>query len=615
MKKVFSLIVLVLVSSWSFAQADLFVSNGSYVYVDGDGFTDADPTIAPLFVTDDIDLEDNAYLYLRDGAQLIQGNNIGNSGLGRLSVFQSGTVHNWAYNYWCSPVGNVFDTDGVTPLDNSINNPFRALNQLFDFTGHTNPALNPITSTAATFINGYDGVSSPLQISNRWIYTYDPGTTYSEWDFVAHLGRVRPGYGFTMKGTSGSGNNQLYDFRGKANNGTISTDVLNGEQTLVGNPYPSSIDARAYIWDTVNRNSINGTLYFWEQDLSVNSHYIANYVGGYATYTINEFATLGTFIPATFNTHNADGTVNTVGPSSTSLKNVFRYIPIGQGFMVEGNSAVNTTARTTNAMRIFVKEGSQSEFFRTTENNTVSYDEFIYNEDGLQIIPDDYKRFRLNVDFNETYTRQLLHNFHDSATDGFDYGLESKSPYNLDSDSYWVLDDEAYVGQAHAFDMELRIPIVVNLSEQQPLRFRIFDVQNFGDQPIYLHDIENDLYVNLRAQNYDLNLPEGDYLNRFEITFTNEEDTLSNEEASLSDFLVFQDQSNSQLTIKNPNSLDISSVSLFDVSGKQVFNAIDLELQNTYRFSTKTLSDGVYVTLITLKNNETLSKKLVIKNN
>ena len=612
MKKLYCIVFVLCIFNLTFSQADLFVSNGSFVYIDGNGFTDGDPSIAPVYVTNDIDLEADGYVYLRDGAQLMQGNNVGNSGLGRLSVFQSGTVHNWAYNYWCSPVGNVFQTDGITPLDNSVNNPFKALNQFYDFTGDPDPDLNPITSTPASFITAYDGISSPLQISSRWIYTYDPGTVYSEWDFESDIGDVDAGYGFTMKGTQGS-TNQLYDFRGKPNNGTITTAVLSGEQTLVGNPYPSAIDSRAYIWDTVNRNAFNGTLYFWEQDLSVNSHYIADYVGGYATYTINEFATLGTFTPAPFNTHNPDGTINTPGSSSTSLKRIYRYIPVGQGFMVEGNSVANTSIRTTNAMRIYVKEGAQSEFFRSAENNTVSYDEFIYNEDGLQIIPDDYKRFRLNVDFNETYTRQLLHNFHDTATNGFDYGLESKSPSNLQSDAYWILDEESYVAQAHSFDLDLKIPLVVNVAEQQPLRFRIFDVQNFDSQPIYLHDIENDVYVNLREQNYDLNLPQGDYSERFEITFTTE-NTLSNEVISLSDVLIYQDNNNAQLTIKNPNSLAITSVTLFDVSGKQLFNAIDLDTQNNYTFSTKHLSDGVYVTVISVDNTNTLTKKVVIKN-
>ena len=38
---------------------------------------------------------------------LIQGTGTtGNSGVGELSVYQSGNTNQWAYNYWCSPVGN-----------------------------------------------------------------------------------------------------------------------------------------------------------------------------------------------------------------------------------------------------------------------------------------------------------------------------------------------------------------------------------------------------------------------------------------------------------------------------------------------------------------------------
>ncbi|NRA91874.1 MAG: T9SS type A sorting domain-containing protein [Psychroserpens sp.] len=608
MKKILLFVCALLIVNVIYSQADLFVGNGSYVFVDGTEFNDGDPAVAPLYVTDEIDLDNNGYLYLRNGAQLIQGNDVGNSGLGRLSVYQNGTVHNWAYNYWCSPVGNVFDTDGTTPLDNTVNNPFKASNLIYDSTGL-------ITSTLATFTSAYDGTSSPLQISNRWLYTYNPGAAYSEWDFVADTGDVGPGYGFTMKGTSGSGNNQLYDFRGKANNGTMITNVLNGNLTLAGNPYPSAIDARDYIWDTTNRNSITGTLFFWEQDLSVNSHYIAAYVGGYATYTINETATMESFTPATFDTYDAAGNLVTTGSPSSSGKTVGRYIPIGQGFMIEGNSGANTTARTTNSMRIFVKEGAQSEFFRTSENTSVNYNAFVYDEFGYQIIPDDYKRFRLNIDFDETYTRQLLHNFHDSATEGFDYGMESKFFSNLSADCYWVLEDDAYVTQAHAFDLELKIPLVVKVEDQQPVRFRIFDVQNFDDsQPIYIHDIENDLYVDLRSQNYDINLPVGTFSDRFEITFINKE-TLSNNEVSISDFNVFQNNSLEQLTIKNPLGYDVKSVSLFDVAGKQVFRQMDLGTDSTYHFSTKSISDGVYVTVIELKENSNVTKKVVIKNN
>uniref|UniRef100_UPI004048F0AF T9SS type A sorting domain-containing protein n=2 Tax=Gelidibacter sp. TaxID=2018083 RepID=UPI004048F0AF len=573
-----------------FGYAQLYVENDAYIFVNDN----------VLFSTDYVNLNDtDSYLYLRNEAQLIQGNgSIGNSGIGNLSVQQNGTVHEFAYNYWCSPVGN-------TQTNTFLNRPFIANNQLFEET------LAPITSVPATFISGHNGISSPLQISQRWLYTYDPGVAYSEWDHISSTGQADAGYGFTMKGTNGSGNNQLYDFRGKPNNGTINTNVLLGQQTLVGNPYPSALDAQAYIWDTINRNTMTGTLYFWEQDLSVTSHFVADYVGGYAAYTIAEFAPVGTFVPATFDTYNSDGSLNTTGGTSSSGKQTRRFLPIGQGFMIEG--LVNGIARTTNTMRLFVKEGTQSEFFRTAYHSS-EIKETHYNDDGFEIVPHDFKRFRINIDFNNTYTRQLVQNFHQTATNGFDRGLESKFSETISSDAYWPLDDDSYVAQAFSFDTNLRIPVVVKLATQQPLRFRIFDIQNFDNsQPIYLHDIVANLYIDLRTQDYNINLPHGNYTNRFEITFTNAT-TLSDNEADGDDFKVFQNNTASQITILNPNNLNVKEVSLFDITGKRILKFNSLVSQSEYHFSTKNLSEGVYVVKISLKNSNTISKKVIVKN-
>ena len=34
-------------------------------------------------------------------------------------------------------------------------------------------------------------------------------------------------------------------------------------------------------------NTIDGSLFYWEQDLSVMAHHTEDYAGGYATYTIS----------------------------------------------------------------------------------------------------------------------------------------------------------------------------------------------------------------------------------------------------------------------------------------------------------------------------------------
>ena len=90
-----------------------------------------------------------------------------------------------------------------------------------------------------------------------------------------------------MKGTDAG--NQQYDFRGKPNEGEILVDIEPGQETLIGNPYPSALDAALLIHDPANSGLLEtATLYYWEQDQSIASHNLTAYSGGYASYTITD---------------------------------------------------------------------------------------------------------------------------------------------------------------------------------------------------------------------------------------------------------------------------------------------------------------------------------------
>ena len=159
----------------------------------------------------------------------------------------------------------------------------------------------------------------------------------------------------------------------------------------------------------------------------------------------------------------------------------------------------------------------------------------------------------------------------------------------------------------------MTIPLHVIIENQQPIRFRIFDVQNFDEsQPIFIHDKEDDLFVDLRTQNYELTLEPGDYSQRFEITFRSS--SLSTDDVTFEDFTIYQNNSLSELNIINPKQLEINSINLFDVNGKQVFNKADLPIESNYKYSTKSLSDGVYVAKINFESGQGLSKKIIVAN-
>jgi len=580
--------------SFTFCQlslAQLTVRNDAFIFASD----------IEVYVEDDVNLtEANSTFYLRNDAQLLQGSgNTGNSGVGKLSVYQEGTVNQYAYNYWASPVGNV-------DANSTGNRAFTPNKNIYDVADLTNSNLAGYSTT------GYNGTSSPLNIEDYWIWKYNPGTDYADWIFVGESGTVDAGYGFTMKGTDAG--NQQYDFRGKPNEGEISVAVLTGQETLIGNPYPSALDAVAFIHDPANTGFLDSaSLYFWEQDQSIASHNLTSYSGGYASFTITPTG-VRSFTPATFKTYNADGTINTTGLPSTSSKNVYRYIPIGQGFMVKGSA--NGNLLISDSHRTYYREsGANSEFFRTAQQNESSSNQNGQSTtNGSDVLPSDYKRFRLNIDFNETYTRQLLQNFHDTATPDEDYGLESNMYSTLNSDAYWPQNSKKLVTQANAYDLNLAIPVVLNLNNQQLIRFRIFDVQNFdNNQPIYIHDKVNDTYVNLQSQNFEINLPAGNYTDRFEVVFV-EANTLSTDEFAENNFNVIQNNNTSELVVLNPKKLDIENIKLYDVSGKIIFNKIIKNNNERLSYSTKNLSDGVYLVQTTLSNSNTTTKKVIVAN-
>ena len=221
----------------------------------------------------------------------------------------------------------------------------------------------------------------------------------------------------------------------------------------------------------------------------------------------------------------------------------------------------------------------------------------------------------MNVDFNNVYTRQLVETFHPTASLDFDYGLESKiSEGNiLTSDAYLSNNNNRYLAEALPFDETLKIPLTINLVTDMPLKVRIADIQNFNEnQPIYIHDLETDIFINLKNQDFEINLESGLYSNRFEITFNNS--VLSNSEETISSLKIFQNNRISQLKLVNKNSLEIESFSLFDVSGKQVMNGRISSSKRKYTFSTKSLSAGIYIVKIELLDRTVFSKKIVVSN-
>lgn len=603
MKKLTLFIMFFAIGYTSYAQ--LFVKNGSYLFNNDN----------VVFVKQDVNLETNSNFYLRNKAQLVQGSTgvSTNSGEGKLSVFQEGTSNAFVYNYWCSPVGVASGAAGNTDFGILLLNRPTTL-----------ATSTPITTTS------YNGTtsSSSLVVAKHWIWKYLVSATYDPagtgWIHVQDAQTVVSGQGFTMKGVTGDDatnpgelvannpttalplikDNQRYDFRGRPNDGNITVNVDVAKFTLTGNPYPSAMNVSAFLLNASSSNS-TGVAYYWEQNKTDSSHNLADYHGGYGTFSPVSLISNGVYVPATFDTYNGNGTVNTTG-SSSGLVIERKFAPVGQGFMIEGSAFGSVLIK--NAYREYVKEDSGlSQFERSAVSNT--------SNQAVNTTTNQVPHLRFDISLNNQNTRQLALILIPEATDLVDKGIDAKSPAEntLPNDAYYTLDNGEYIIQGVSFDVNKRIKIGVKSGANVPFSFKLSHVINFDqNQDVYIYDGLTQTYHDIKNGVYNVVLPGGTINNRFEITFTASAlNTVVNIEEN---FGVYQNNDFQSLTIQNPKMLDVRSISLFDITGKVIFAEEKLQTENEYKFPTSNLSDGVYIVNLVTTDNQKLSHKIIIKN-
>ncbi|MFD2540886.1 HYR domain-containing protein [Lacinutrix gracilariae] len=510
-------------------------------------------------------------LDLEGESQLLQpsGSIVDYSGLGNLHRDQQGTTNMFNYNYWSSPVstnGNTFQ-----------------INALHD-------GINPVNWTSG---NNATGSTNPVTISNRWLYLYENHTAgnYADWHAINQNYSVPVGLGFTMKG-SGVGDPvsdiQNYTFVGQPNNGTITTPVTGGNEALIGNPYPSAINANQFILD--NAGSITGPLYFWEHSLTNSSHITIDYEGGYATYSL------------------AGGVAATTPPAGLTGIGVVgkvprQYIAVGQGFYVTGD-ADGGTITFNNNQRTFVKETLGASVFLRTENN----------QEPTDII----KRVRLNFTSPEGAVRPLLLAFtpNNEASDAIDYGFDAKNSDYFPSDMSFLIENEKYIIQGvGAFDIEKMYPITIDLGVSGNIQIALDDLENFEEAiDVFIYDALLGSYTAINENNYQITLDAGSHNNRYFIAFK-EDNELNTIDQQHNNVVINYLSATSEIYINVPNTVDIKQVYLVNLLGQTVksWNATNAPLSQECKLPVRKIAEGTYIIKVRTSNNAIINKKVVVK--
>jgi len=409
----------------------------------------------------------------------------------------------------------------------------------------SSPVNGAVSDSFPDRIYYYDetNVGNVDDVSCCWVYANLAGS------YVLDNGR---GYAASVKNT------KTIRLVGELNDGDYNYLVTNSGKGLasdgwnmVGNPYPSAIDANAFISDAGNSH-LSGSLYFWDDDNSGGGDY------SYSDYAI----------------WNGAGYVGGGGNKPNG------YISPGQGFFVKANSSGNVVFK--NSMRTT----EIGKFFKL--NNDISR-VYLYAKDLL------------TNNYNE-----MLIAFKEDATDGYDNQYDAlKLKGNQYISFYSLMNGQPYAIQTFPKQIdEKTVDIGLTVGVSGNYRIGLSLVENIENKMnIYLYDKVLDKKINLKKGFYEFYSNSGIINNRFSVIFS--ESVMSGLTDSMVDYnnikIIVNDNEVLFYDIKN-----ITKISLIDIMGKEIGSYyIDY---NNNKINITNLSKGVYIIVF---NNDRERVKIV----
>lgn len=470
-------------------------------------------------------------------------------------------------------------------------------------------------------------------MSTYWLYKfYGPEDDYYAWTKINESTSLLAGEGFTMKGPRGAApiaNLQNYVFKGLPNNGdiTLALDKISGTddvERLIGNPYPSAIDADEFILDNIstteggnNTNTIiNGALYFWDHFGEQNSHVLKEYVGGYATYNLTGGA------PAISNDARINNTSD-AGSAAVGIKTPGQFIPVNQGFFVSTkletnpNGAAGNIASVDggniifkNSQRVYETEGGLTSVFLKS-SNIKGTNNAVTNE-NKKTTP----AIRLMYDSPSGYHRQILIGANNNASNNFDLGYDAFMVDVNVEDMYWSFNNNKFVIQGvNNFDESQVFPVGIIVKKAGLAKIKIDALENIETgKHLYIKDNLTNETHKITNEPFELYLDAGTYNDRFALVFSAsnvQSKLLSIEENDfLNEIALYYDSEIASLKINIQNGdSNILGVQVYSLTGKRVKTLTSNSKVVTIPM---TVSTGIYIVKC-LTEKGMINKKIIIK--
>lgn len=431
----------------------------------------------------------------------------------------------------------------------------------------------PEGSTGSNFkaIFEYDPLyPMPSSIPNEW-----PGDKLPSNNLFDEVNYTfQKGWGYAIRVPNNWSNSTPLSFNavfvGEPHNGDVEVPAY-GKYTLVGNPYPSAIDANKFLLV----NSDIAALHFWTHHFPVGN---PNYNNNYVTYT-----SLGS----------AGQYPENAGPQPNGK------IALAQAFVVEHGE---------------IEDEEGNDPWPVVFNNSMRTHDFayFYKTDFLE-----RHRFWLSLaNSNEEKTAQILVGYMTGATQEADHQIDGKRMGT--APLYSLIDGEKYTvqGRALPFDQEDVVPLGFTADESGKFKIQIDRVDGLFAETensisIYLRDRLKGIEHNLSNSPYEFESSEGEFLERFEIFYKTDETLSVEDEWENNSILIYQ---NSQNIVIQSKTEKILSVELWDLSGRKIHQNLQVNAQ-VYEMKRKNFDTLILLVKVLTQDGKITTRKIIHSKN
>lgn len=509
---------------------------------------------ATYIVEDKLTLNDGSIMVIQDKGSFVQVSEPDKNSIHPNATFEvhrkTQPMYRYDFTYWSSPVEG-FKLKQVSPLT------------LFDKFYSWNPGAPGVAGSWTTLPQPANSTTM-MEVGKGYI--------------------VRAPQNFSTNPTVRVEHESV--FVGKPNNGVRQVTIANGSAdkwNLIGNPYPSAIDAAAFL--DANPNLFeNGAIYTWTH----NSALVPTTTGSQIyTYSASDYATW-----------NKSGA--TRAGSGGSVPN--GKIASGQSFFIKGkvSNPAGTQVRFNNSMR--VKAANQNgQFFRPGSSEPVDN----WETTGKH-------RIWLNLTGGQNAFNQAMVGYIESATNELDWGYDADvfsggavSLYSLVNNKNLTIQ-----GRALPFSNQDEVPLGYKTTLTGTLKISIDEVDGlFAGQDVYLEDKVLNVVHNLKESEYAFTTVPGTFNERFVLRYVPAAELgIDTPAVDANSIVVFRNDR--QINIKS-NDQSIAHVTVYDLLGKVIFEKNKINAQSFSIAQLNVSNQMVIVKVITDTQAEVVKKVIL----